>query len=68
VYIDDLIVAHDARKKGVSKTLLDFVEKYATDNECKVIRVSTGYDYALGRDYYEKNGWDLKAVTYKRSV
>lgn len=66
VYIDDLITAELHRAKGFGTKLLSHVEGIAKTLCCTKLRLCTGIKNELGKKFYEKQDWDLKAVVYKK--
>lgn len=68
LYIDDLVVTAKRRSKGVGAAFLTHAEEVARDLGCKGLRLCTGIDAKDAQRFYEKNGWKLRAVAYKKSL
>ncbi len=68
LYIDDLVVTSSIRSKGLGTQMLAFAKEVAASNNCSRLRLCTGIDNDSGKHFYEKNGWDLKAVVYKTKI
>lgn len=67
-YIDDLVSSEKQRSKGYGAKLLKFAEQFAQDNGCTGLRLCTGTENERGKKFYEKNGWNLRAIVYKKKV
>lgn len=68
LYIDDLVIAHSVRSNGLGARLLCFAKDTAASLGCNRLRLCTGTDNESGKRFYEKNGWELKAVVYKSKL
>jgi len=67
-YIDDLVSSEKQRSKGYGAQLLQYAEQFAQDNGCTGLRLCTGIENERGKKFYEKNGWNLRAIVYKKKV
>lgn len=65
LYIDDLVVDQNLRSKGLGAKLLSKAKDIAKAENCKRLRLCTGADNDRGKNFYERNGWKLRAVVYK---
>lgn len=68
LYIDDLVTSQEVRSKGVGSRLLKEAEKIARMEGCKKLRLCTGIDNDRGRSFYLKNGWEQKAIVFKKAL
>ena len=68
LYIDDLVSTAAQRSKGFGAKLLKYADEIAHELQCKSLRLSTGIDNEMGQKFYEREGWNLKSVTYKKKV
>lgn len=68
VYIDDLVVSGAMRSKGMGRALLKYAEEYASEMDCRKLRLSTGTENTRGMAFYEREGWTLRSVTYKKDT
>jgi len=68
LYVDDLVVTGNKRSKGLGSKFLTFAKEIAAKENCKRLRLCTGADNNEGRKFYEKNGWEMKAVVYKSII
>ncbi len=68
IYIDDLVTAVSERSQGHGAKLLKYAEDLALRNGCKQLRLCTGTENESGKKFYEKNGWNLRAVVYKKRL
>lgn len=67
-YIDDLVSSEQHRSKGFGAELLKYAEQFSKDQGCTGLRLCTGIDNERGKKFYEKNGWNLRAIVYKKKV
>lgn len=68
LYIDDLVVDEAERSKGLGGTLLNQAEVIAKNLNCSRLRLCTGVENENAKTFYERNGWDLKAVVFKKTI
>lgn len=68
LYIDDLVVSERFRSHGLGAELLKHAEEVAKQKNCKGLRLCTGVDNSRAKIFYEKNGWSLRSVAYKKKV
>jgi len=65
-YIDDLVTHADHRSQGVGASFLKWIETEAARAGIRCLRLSTGASHEPGKRFYEREGWGLRAVTYKK--
>lgn len=68
LYIDDLVSTESHRSKGLGAMLLTHAEGQAKEFGCKGLRLCTGIENELGKKFYERHGWNLRAVAYKKKL
>lgn len=68
LYIDDLVVKKDFRSQNIGSQLLQFAEDLAREKLCTGLRLCTGVDNKDGMRFYEREGWALRAVAYKKKI
>lgn len=68
LYIDDLVSTESQRSKGLGAKLLRYAEELAEKNLCKGLRLCTGVENEQGKKFYDRNGWNLRAVAYKKKL
>lgn len=68
LYIDDLVTSEAVRSKGHGAALLKHAEQLAEENGCANLRLCTGIENQRGKDFYEKNAWNLRAVVFKKKL
>ncbi len=68
VYVDDLVVTESHRSQGLGAVLLEAVEKEARVLGCEKIRLCTGTENHAGKRFYERHGWNLRAIVYKKTL
>lgn len=68
LYIDDLVVKKDFRSQNIGAKLLQFAEDLARKKLCTGLRLCTGVDNKDGMRFYEREGWALRAVAYKKKI
>lgn len=68
LYIDDLVATEKFRSQGLGAKLLAHAEVIARDQVCNSLRLATGIENALGKKFYEREGWTLRSVTYVKNL
>ena len=68
LYIDDLVTLENRRSEGIGADLLKYAESIAAKNNCKGLRLCTGIENDRGKNFYDRNGWHLRAVVYKKKL
>ena len=68
LYVDDLVSTTTERSKGFGAQLLNYAEQVDKEQGCKGLRLCTGIENEMGKKFYEKNGWNLRAVAYKKKL
>ena len=68
LYIDDLVVHQSYRSQGIGAELLKYAEEKARELGCLTIRLSTGMENELGKRFYQREGWDIRALTFKKKM
>ncbi len=58
LYIETLAVAKEKHGAGVGKELVEFAKSFARENDFKVLRTTSFYEYGV-KDFYIKNGFEL---------
>ena len=66
LYIDDLVVSEAARSKGFGAGFLKHAEILCHEFGGSLLRLSTGTGNERGKSFYEREGWALRSVTYKK--
>ena len=66
LYVDDLVVTVEKRSTGIGADLLKFAEQKARELQCKGLRLCTGIQMKDAQRFYEKHGWQAKAIAYKK--
>lgn len=68
LYIDDLVTTAKCRSSGMGATLLEFAEQEAKRLQCKGLRLCTGIENEGGKRFYERHGWQARALAYKKTL
>ncbi len=68
LYVDDLVTAEKHRSKGIGATLLQWAETEATNTGCRGLRLCTGIQNDTAKRFYEREGWHLRAVAFKKQL
>jgi GNAT superfamily N-acetyltransferase len=68
LYVDDLVTKEAARSQGHGAELLRYAEAEARRLGLSGLRLSTGVENEKARQFYEREGWELRAVSYKKKV
>lgn len=62
LYIDDICVDKNARKKGVGSGLFDFLEKFAKNNDCYNLTLNVWACNPSALKFYEKCGLFVQKI------
>jgi GNAT superfamily N-acetyltransferase len=68
LYIDDLVSTESHRSQGLGAKLLKHAEDLAKELGCKGLRLCTGIENEKGKKFYDREGWKLRAVAYKKKL
>ena len=68
LYVDDLITTEKQRSKGNGQLLLKYAEDQARTQGLAGLRLCTGVDNDAGKRFYEREGWQLRSVAYKKKL
>lgn len=68
LYVDDLVTYPSCRSRGLGSKLLQFAETEAAKLGCRGLRLCTGESNQGGRKFYEREGWRMRSVAYKKPV
>ncbi|MEW6058318.1 MAG: GNAT family N-acetyltransferase [Bdellovibrionota bacterium] len=68
MYIDDLVVTESHRSKKIGAKLLRHAEDTAREMKCEALRLCTGVENEAGKRFYDREGWTLRAVAYKKKL
>ena len=68
LYVDDLVTTKEQRGEGHGAELLRFAEAETRRLGLTGLRLSTGVDNEAARRFYEREGWSMRSVTYKKRV
>ena len=56
-YVDQFAVKKEFRRQGVGGKLMQFIRKYALENDCTAIELGVWYENYDAVDFYGKNGF-----------
>ncbi len=68
LYVDDLVITESCRSQGLGAKLLQYAEDIAREHRCEVLRLCTGIENQAGKRFYDREGWALRAVVYKKKL
>ncbi len=66
-YLEDLFVAHQARRQGIAKQLIEAVYQFAQDNHCHRVYWVTDESNTSAQTLYEQCATRMKLVQYRKS-
>lgn len=58
LYIETLVVAKDIQSSGIGKKLVEFAKQFARENNFKIMRTTSFYEYGV-KDFWIKQGFRL---------
>ena len=66
--ISEFIVSEKVRSKGIGKQLINKMEEYFKDNECKTINIDVfGYN-DIGKSFYKKEHYHDRLITMTKEI
>lgn len=68
VYIDDLVVAPQARSRGLGKKMIDAVREQARQLGCAHLILDTGLANSLGQRFYFRQGLLSKGLHFSQAL
>jgi ribosomal protein S18 acetylase RimI-like enzyme len=68
LYVDDLVTTEAKRGSGIGAKLLQEAEKIAQVQRCVALRLCTGTANDRAKNFYEREGWNLRSVAYKKKL
>lgn len=68
LYVDDLVTTKDERSKGHGAELLKSAEAEARRLGLSGLRLCTGIDNEDAKRFYEREGWQVRSVAFKKKV
>ncbi|GHM99357.1 N-acetyltransferase [Cytophagales bacterium WSM2-2] len=68
LYIDDLVTSAAHQSKGAGAKLLKEAEVLAKKSGCNYVRLCTGIENERGKEFYDREGFKLRAVVYKKQI
>ena len=66
LYVDDLVVIRGQQSKGIGSKLLAYAEEIAEKQGCQGLRLCTGKENERGIKFYEREGWNPRAIAFKK--
>lgn len=58
LYIETLAVAKNSQSSGVGKKLIEFAKQFSKNNDFKILRTTSFYEYGV-KDFYIRQGFRL---------
>jgi GNAT superfamily N-acetyltransferase len=68
LYIDDLVTLEKFRSTGIGAALLKHAIEIASKKSCSGLRLSTGIANGNAKRFYEREGWQQRAVVFKKKL
>ena len=68
IWIDEIIIDNDYKKKGYGKTLITEVTKFAKENKCKRIELNCWSFNEDALKFYEKIGFVQQRIIFEKEV
>jgi ribosomal protein S18 acetylase RimI-like enzyme len=66
VYISDIVVTAAARRHGIGRTLLRDLDRWATEHDCRIIRLTMHAGNTAAQRLYEQLGYTASWITYRK--
>ncbi|MEO0968743.1 MAG: GNAT family N-acetyltransferase [Cyanobacteria bacterium J06639_18] len=69
VWVYDLVTTSKVRSKGYGRHLMEFIEEFARQENCKVVALSSGFERKDAHRFYEERmNYEKHAYAFKKSV
>ena len=68
IWIDEIVIDNDYKKKGYGKTLITEVTKFAKENNCKRIELNCWSFNEDALRFYEKIGFVQQRIIFEKEV
>lgn len=68
IYIDDLVTDQNHQSNGLGAEVLRYAEDLALQNNCKTLRLCAGTENERGIQFYQRNGWTLRAHAFVKKI
>lgn len=68
LYVDDLVTREDCRSQGIGKKLLEHVLNRGQRARCSVALLDSGVQRFPAHRFYLKEGFDIRAYLFMRSI
>ena len=68
IWIDEIVIDNDYKKKGYGKTLITEVTKFAKENNCKRIELNCWSFNEDALKFYEKIGFVQQRIIFEKEV
>jgi GNAT superfamily N-acetyltransferase len=65
LYVDDLVTTEAERSRGLGSEFLKQAKRLAAENGCKGLRLCTGVENDRGKAFYQRQGWQARALAFK---
>lgn len=67
LYVSDLVVAEEHRRKGIASLIMSHAEQYAKEHKLTAVRVGV-LATSSAKSFYEKQGYELEALELKKPI
>ncbi|NMP33313.1 GNAT family N-acetyltransferase [Thalassotalea sp. M1531] len=68
MYIDDLVTDEHARGTGVGSIMLDWLKRYAIDNDCQQIHLDSGVQRFAAHRFYLNAGFNIASHHFSNTT
>ncbi|HEY9664953.1 MAG TPA: GNAT family N-acetyltransferase [Allocoleopsis sp.] len=69
VWVHDLVTASSVRSRGYGGQLLEFIEKFARRENCRVVALSSGLERTDAHRFYQKQmNYDKTSYVFKKTL
>ncbi|MFK0522305.1 GNAT family N-acetyltransferase [Paenibacillus illinoisensis] len=68
MYVDDLITVTEERSHGFGKSLLDWLENFAKENDCSQIHLDSGVQRHEAHRFYLRERMDIKCYHFSKLI
>lgn len=66
--VDNLIIDASLRSKGIGKLFFEFIEKWATQNQCKTVELNTYLQNSKSHKFYFNLGYSILGFHFGKDI
>ena len=68
LYVYDLVTRETGRSKGYGKKMMEYLEKFAADNQCVTVALESGLQREDAHRFYDREKYDRKSFAFAKNL